>query len=87
LLDGDVIEFGSGPDASRLGCGPNPSLCNLQLAVGRVLKMSGAAGMIVRWMEDADDSGFPRVYLASHGFCDILTAKLLISGRAALLPG
>jgi hypothetical protein len=56
LQDGDEIKFGEGPEASRLGSGPEPLLCNLQLAVARVLKTSGAAEMIMHWMEDGGDS-------------------------------
>jgi hypothetical protein len=56
-------------------------LCNLQLAVARVLKTSGAAEMIDQWKEEGDDSDFPHVYLALTAFCNILDAKLLLSGR------
>jgi hypothetical protein len=41
LRDGDRIEFGLGTEGSQLGVGPLPLLCNLWLAVARVLKMSG----------------------------------------------
>ena len=44
----DQIIFGRGPEAARLGSGLNPSFCNLQLAVARVLKTSGAAEAIAR---------------------------------------
>ena len=64
--------------------GPLPSLCNLQLALARVLKMSGAAELIAQIIEDGDDSDFPHVYVASPAFCDVLTAKLLASGRALI---
>ena len=40
LCDGDQIVFGGGPEAAQLGPGPNPLLCNLQLAVARVLRMT-----------------------------------------------
>jgi hypothetical protein len=66
LRDGDRIEFGLGTEGSRLGVGPLPLLCNLQLAIARVLKMSGAADIIVQLMEDADDSDFPHSFLASE---------------------
>ena len=55
-------------------------LCNLRLAVARVLKMSGAADIIAQLMEGADDSGFPHNFLAFENFCDILDAKLLLEG-------
>jgi hypothetical protein len=85
LRDGEEIKFGQGPETKRLGPGPDPLLCNLQLSVARVLKMSGAAELIKHWMEDADDSDFPHVYIASSDFCDILAAKLLLSGRALVV--
>ena len=80
LRDGDRIEFGLGTEGSRLGVGPLPLLCNLQLAIARVLKMSGAADIIMQLMEDADDSDFPHSFLASENFCNILDAKLLLEG-------
>jgi hypothetical protein len=82
LRDGDRIKFGVGTDGSRFS-GPLPLLCNLQLAVARVLKMSGAAEVIAQLMEDADDSDFPRTFLSSNDFCDILDAKLLLKGICA----
>jgi hypothetical protein len=85
LRDGEEIKFGGGLEANRLGPGPDPLLCNLQLAVARVLKTSGAAELIMQWMKDADDSDFPHVYIASSDFCDILAAKLLLSGRALVV--
>jgi hypothetical protein len=78
LRDGDRIKFGLGTEGLRLGVGPLPLLCSLQLAVARVLKMSGAADVIAQLMEDADDSDFPRSFLASENFCDVLDAKLLL---------
>jgi len=82
--DGEEIAFGRGPEAAHLGPGPNPVLCNLQLAVARVLRMSGAAGLIAQIMEDGDDSDFTRAYISSPAFCDVLTARLLTSGRALI---
>jgi hypothetical protein len=84
FCDGDPITFGGGPEARQLGTGPLPLLCNLQLAVARVLKMSGAAELIAQIIEDGDDSDFPHVYVASPAFCDVLTAQLLASGRALI---
>jgi hypothetical protein len=57
----------------------------LSRVLPRILKMSGAADIIMQWMEDGDDSDFPHVYIASSDFCDILAAKLLLSGRAFVL--
>lgn len=85
LREGDEITFGQGPKGEHLGPGPLPLLCNLQLAVARVLHMSGAAEIIAQLQDDADDTAFPRVYLVSEDFCHILDAKLLISGRALVV--
>ncbi|KAF8330340.1 uncharacterized protein EI90DRAFT_2922256 [Cantharellus anzutake] len=82
--DGDQIAFGGGPEAARLGSGPNPLLCNLQLAVARVLRMSGAADIIAQIIDDGDDSDFPHVYIASPAFCSILTAQLQLAGGVFL---
>ncbi|KAF8330338.1 uncharacterized protein EI90DRAFT_2922141 [Cantharellus anzutake] len=84
LRDGDQIVFGGGPEAARLGPGPNPLLCNLRLAVARVLRMSGAADIIAQMIDDGDDTDFPHVYIASPAFCDILTAQLQLAGGVLL---
>ncbi|KAG6379309.1 hypothetical protein JVT61DRAFT_11764 [Boletus reticuloceps] len=82
LRDDDEIRFGRGPEGKKLGNGPLPILCNLQLAVARVLKMSGAADIILELKDDADDDGYYRPFIASEAFCDMLDAKLFLSGRA-----
>ena len=64
----------------RLGAGPLPLLCNLQLAVARALKMSGAGHIIMRLMKDADATDFSSNFIVSEDFCDILDAKLLFNG-------
>lgn len=51
-------------------------LCNLHLAVARVVRVSGAADIIAQWMDEADDTDLEHVYLAPEDFCNILTAKL-----------
>ncbi|KAH9961286.1 hypothetical protein BC827DRAFT_1359354 [Russula dissimulans] len=84
LCDGDEIVFGGGPEAARLGSGPDPLLCTLQLAVARVSMMSGAAEVIARIVDDGDDSDFPHVYIASPVFCDVLTAQLQLAGGVLL---
>jgi hypothetical protein len=78
LRDGDEIRFGGGVKGERLGRGPLPLLCNVQLAVARVLHMSGAAEVVMQLKRDADDSDTPHVYVASDYFRDILDAKLLL---------
>ena len=84
MRDGDLITFGNGSEESQLGTGPYALLCNLQLAVARVLKMSGAAELIAQIIEDGDDSDFAHTYVASPAFCDVLDARLLASGRALI---
>jgi hypothetical protein len=80
LKEGGEIKFGQGRDGDKLGQGPSPWLCNLQLAVARVLRMSGAAEVITQLMEDADDTDTPHIFLASPDFCNVLSAKLVLSG-------
>src|SRR5882724_1333489 len=65
LRDGDEIRFGGGVKGETLGSGPLPLLCNVQLAVARVLYMSGAAEVVMQLKRDADDSDTPHVYVAS----------------------
>ncbi|KAF8432753.1 hypothetical protein L210DRAFT_2767593 [Boletus edulis BED1] len=84
LRDDDEIRFGRGPEGKKLGNGPLPNICNLQLAVARVLKMSGAADIILEWKDHADDDGLYRLFIASEEFCDMLDAKLFLSGRAVV---
>lgn len=82
MNNGDEIEFGKGPEGLKLNNGPLPELCNLHLAVSRVMKVSGAADIISELQDEADDRDFPRVFIASEKFLDILDAKLILSGRA-----
>jgi len=84
FCDGDQVVFGGGPEAARLGSRPSPLLCNLQFAVARVLRMSGAAEVVAQMIEDGDDSYFPHIYIASPAFCNILTAQLQIAGGIVL---
>lgn len=84
LKDGDEIPFGRGVKAGELGSGPSPVLCNLQYAVARILRMSGAAEAIAQLKDDADDSDFPHDHLASKDFANILTAKLLLNSGQVL---
>ena len=84
LADGDEIQFGGGTDSKQLDKGPSPRLCNLRLAVARVLKMSGAAEIILKWKDEADDDGLSRLQIPSDEFCDILSARLRLSGRAVV---
>jgi hypothetical protein len=85
LRDGDEIRFGQGEakDIEGVPGGPLPALCNLQYAVARVLRMSGAADMIAELKDDADDSDLPN-YVASTDFSNILTAKLLLNSGQML---
>lgn len=80
LREGDEIQFGKGPEGKKLNNGPIPRLCNLWLAVARVLKMSGAAEIILEWKDHAEDG----LSVSSEEFCDMLDAKLFLSGRAVV---
>lgn len=85
LKHGDEIKFGQGSDdGDRLGGGPLAALCNVVLAISKVSRMSGAADIISRWKEDADDTDFPHVYLTSSHFHDILLAELALTGRVGV---
>jgi hypothetical protein len=44
--------------------------------------MSGAADIILEWKDQADDDGLFRLSITSEEFCDMVDAKLLLSGRA-----
>ncbi|KAK9364460.1 hypothetical protein V1509DRAFT_636304 [Lipomyces kononenkoae] len=50
-LEGDELFFGQGPEQVTL---PSALLCNIQLAVGRVLRASGAAETIDKILEDEE---------------------------------
>ena len=56
--------------------GPLPLFCNVQLAVARVLYMSGVLEVVMQLRADSDDSDTPHAYVASDYFLDILDAKL-----------
>ena len=81
LKDGEEIQFGKGAEGKQLDK-PISRLCNLQLAVARVLKMSGVADIILEWKDRADDEGCYGLFVASEEYCDMLDAKLFLSGRA-----
>lgn len=81
LRDGDEIRFGQGEEKGIRG--PSPALCNLQYAVARVLRMSGAAELIAQLKDDADDSDLPN-YIASTDFANILKSKLLLNSGQIL---
>lgn len=83
LRDGDVITFGGGSGGLGLNRGPHPLFCNLHLAVARVLNASGAAEVISQLISDADDIESPHTS-NDEDFGDILSAKLIISGRAVI---
>ena len=70
MREGDEIQFGKGPGGKKLNNGPIPRLCNLHLAAARVLRMSGAADIILEWKDQADDDGCYRLFIASEEFCD-----------------
>jgi hypothetical protein len=55
LKDGDEIMLGGGAQAHEIQM-PDPKLCNLKLALIRVLNASGAADAIDELMKDYEDS-------------------------------
>jgi hypothetical protein len=84
LQDGAEIKFGRGADGKKLGGGPKPILCNLQLAVARVMRMSGAAELIAKWQKDVDDAD-SQIYLTPEDFSNVVGMRLLLSGRALIV--
>ena len=84
LREGDEVCFRWGVEGKKLGTGPIPCLCNLQLAVAHVLKMSGAADIILEWKDQADDDGLFRLFISFKEFCDMVDAKLLLLGRTVV---
>ncbi|KAG5341966.1 hypothetical protein E4T56_gene299 [Termitomyces sp. T112] len=84
LRDGDEITFGQGPEGAQYRNGPHPILCNLRLAVSRALHTSGAAEFISQLMHDAGDFDCRRITIKDHHFHEVLSAKLLICGRAQI---
>ena len=72
LWDGYEICFGGG--TKRLGRGPLPLFCNVQLAMACVLHMSRAAEAVMQLKVDADDSDTAYGYVASDYFRCKLTA-------------
>jgi len=84
LQDGEEIKFGGGTDGKNLGGGPMPILCNLQLAVARVMRMSGAAALIDKWQKDVDDAD-SQIFLTAEDFSNELSTRLFLSGRVAIV--
>ncbi|KAG6901144.1 hypothetical protein C0995_016510 [Termitomyces sp. Mi166 len=85
LRDGDEIIFGQGPEGAQYRNGPHPILCNLRLAVSRALYTSGAVEFISQLMHDADDIDCRRITIKDQQFHEVLSAKLLICGRAQMV--
>ena len=55
LEDGDKIVFCMGKDGSIIDT-PDPSFCNLKLAIARVMYASGASGLIDELYGDDNDN-------------------------------
>ncbi|KAG6896644.1 hypothetical protein C0992_006942 [Termitomyces sp. T32_za158] len=85
LRDGDEIVLGQGPEGTQYRNGPHPILCNLRLAVSRALYTSGAAEFISQLMHDADDINYHHITIKDQNFHEVLSAKLLICGRAQMV--
>ena len=89
LRDGDRILFGKGEGkgVEEFPRGPFPVLCNLHYAVAHALRVSGAADLIARLKDDADDSDLPNdATPIAMDFAKILTAKLLLNTDRLPLP-
>ena len=84
MRDGDKVLFGKGQGKGVEGFprGPLPVLCNLHYAVAHALRVSGAADLIARLKDDADDSNDA----TPMDFAKILTAKLLLNSGRLPLP-
>ena len=54
LNDGDRIYFNGGRNGTVID-GPDPRFCNLRLAISRVLRASGAAAIIDKYLKDDED--------------------------------
>ncbi|KAI9463124.1 hypothetical protein HD554DRAFT_2175618 [Boletus coccyginus] len=54
LRDGDEIVFCKGEDGQMIDA-PDPSFCNLKLAIARVMYASGASGLVDEVYDDDDD--------------------------------
>lgn len=85
MREGDEIQFGQGPEGKALNKGPIPILCNLRLAVAKVMKASTAADIILKWKDQADDGGCYHLSVASEKFYGILAAKLFLTRRAMIV--
>ena len=55
LEDGDEIIFRQGQSGQMIDP-PNPSFCNLKLAIARVMHASGASGLIAELYGDDDEA-------------------------------
>ena len=77
--DGQEIFFGGGTEVKggKLGWGPDPELCNLHLAVGRILEISGAADLVNLINKDAEDD-----YPFASNFANVLSAKLILASNS-----
>jgi hypothetical protein len=78
LKDGDELLFGQGSLAAPDYL-PNPSYCNIKLAVGRVLRACGAAGVIdylLRTYDASRDEGAMSFLDGSSSMLDLLDISL-----------
>ena len=74
LADSDEIKFGTGARASLVEM-PSPLICNLRLAVARILHVCGAADVFDAFEEEFDDSHFAH---GLHFGCDIVSDDFLM---------
>jgi hypothetical protein len=73
--------FGKGDGGGSIAL-PNPSICNLRLAIARVSKACGASEIFDQFVDDEDEGGFQvPVYLG----CPYVPNDVLLRKVEALL--
>ncbi|KAH8081341.1 hypothetical protein BXZ70DRAFT_959908 [Cristinia sonorae] len=86
LEDGEELFFGRGVDHVCLSDQlPDPTLCNVRLAITQALHASGATRLVASLKEDADDTDYASVCFTQDEFLNILNAKLQLAGGSLLL--
>ncbi|PBK70081.1 hypothetical protein ARMSODRAFT_974577 [Armillaria solidipes] len=76
--DGTRIKFGAegGRFKNNIPL-PSPELCNLRLAVTRVMRLSGAAEVVESWKYDYDDGSKAITGVLGHPYTDMVAMELL----------
>lgn len=86
LKDGDEMLFGEqlGPtkQATRSEVLPDPLLCSIHLAIAKLMRLSGAAGVLIGMCEDLEEDYMPIPELGLGGeydnvFLDNISLRLV----------